>query len=58
MLLATLEKRPDIAATLHASFERMLSRYREVQRVSPEFAPKPKPRRDYRQRRRTGREAQ
>jgi DTW domain-containing protein YfiP len=50
MLLATLEKRPDIAETLHASFERMLARYREVQRASPELAPKPKPRRDYRRR--------
>ena len=31
MLLAGLEKRPDIAETLIASFERMLARYREVQ---------------------------
>ena len=30
MVLAGLEKRPDIAETLHASFERMLARYREV----------------------------
>lgn len=50
MLLATLERRPDIAETLHASFERMLARYREVQRSSPELAPKPKPKRDYRRR--------
>ena len=28
MLLAGLEKRPDIAETLNASFERMLARYR------------------------------
>ena len=31
MLLSSIEKRPDIAVTLHASFERMLARYREVQ---------------------------
>src|SRR5246500_2795546 len=51
MLLAALEKRPDIAETLHTSFERMLARYREVQRALPELAPKPKPRRDFRRRR-------
>jgi DTW domain-containing protein len=50
MLLANLEKRPDIAETLHASFERMLARYREALRVLPELAPKPKPKRDYRRR--------
>src|SRR6201996_5477754 len=43
MLLAGLEKRPDIAETLNASFERMLARYREVQGSMPELAPKPKP---------------
>jgi hypothetical protein len=57
MLLATLEKRPDIADTLHAGFERMLARYREVQHISPELAPKPKPKRDYRRRRHAGRGA-
>ncbi len=31
LLLAGLEKRPDIAETLNASFDRMLARYREVQ---------------------------
>ena len=51
MLLAGLEKRPDIAATLNGSFERMLARYREVQRAMPELAPKPK-KRDYRRRKR------
>lgn len=40
-ILAGLEKRPDIAETLHASFERMLTRYREVQAEMPELAPKP-----------------
>ncbi|MEA2895611.1 MAG: tRNA-uridine aminocarboxypropyltransferase [Bradyrhizobium sp.] len=50
MLLAALEKRPDIEATLSASFERMLARYREAQHSMPELAPKPKPKRDYRRR--------
>jgi DTW domain-containing protein len=48
MLLAGIEKRPDIAETLHASFERMLARYREAQSLLPELAPKPRPKRDYR----------
>jgi hypothetical protein len=52
MLLANLERRPDIAAMLHGSFERMLAKYREAQRVLPELAPKPKPKRDYRRRKR------
>jgi hypothetical protein len=52
MLLAGLEKRPDIAETLHTSFERMLAKYREAQSVMPELAPKPKPKRDWRRRKR------
>jgi DTW domain-containing protein YfiP len=52
MLLAALEKRPDIEATLNASFERMLAKYREAQAVMPELAPKPRPKRDYRRRKR------
>ena len=52
MLLGHLEKRPDIAETLHASFERMLARYREAQLIMPELAPRPKPKRDYRRRKR------
>jgi DTW domain-containing protein YfiP len=54
MVLARLEKRPDIEATLNASFERMLARYREVQGTNPELAPRPKPRakRDFRRRKR------
>ncbi|MEA2819219.1 MAG: tRNA-uridine aminocarboxypropyltransferase [Bradyrhizobium sp.] len=52
MLLAALEKRTDIEATLNASFERMLARYREAQAVMPELAPKPRPKRDYRRRKR------
>jgi tRNA-uridine aminocarboxypropyltransferase len=52
MLLSALEKRPDIAGTLHASFERMLAKYREAQAVLPELAPRPKRKRDYRRRKR------
>ncbi|MDD1533901.1 MULTISPECIES: tRNA-uridine aminocarboxypropyltransferase [unclassified Bradyrhizobium] len=53
-ILAGLERRPDIADTLHASFERLLTRYREVQAEIPELAPKPAPkgRRDFRRRKR------
>jgi hypothetical protein len=50
MLLSSLERRPDIAETLYASFERMLARYREAQHVLPELARKPKLKRDYRRR--------
>jgi DTW domain-containing protein len=50
MLLSSLEKRPDIAETLHASFERMLTKYREVQGSLPALAPKSRPRKDYRRR--------
>jgi DTW domain-containing protein YfiP len=52
MLLASLEQRPEIEATLYASFERMLARYREAQSVLPELAPRPRPKRDYRRRKR------
>src|SRR5476651_1004365 len=52
MLLAGLEKRPDIAETLNGSFERMLAKYREAQSTMPELAPRPKPKRDYRRRKR------
>jgi len=51
ILLAGLEKRPDIAAALTDSFERMLARFREVQAEMPELAPKPR-KRDFRRRRR------
>ncbi len=53
-ILAGLERRPDIADTLHASFERLLTRYRAVQAEMPELAPKPAPkgRRDFRRRKR------
>ena len=49
LLLAGLEKRPEIAETLNAAFDRMLARYQEVQAEMPELAPKPK-KRDYRRR--------
>jgi DTW domain-containing protein YfiP len=52
MLLAGLEKRPDIEATLNGSFERMLAQYRATQGTMPQLAPKPKPKRDYRRRKR------
>src|SRR3979490_2215538 len=52
MLLAAIEKRPDIAETLHAILERMLARSREAQSVLPNLAPKPRPKRDYRRRKR------
>jgi tRNA-uridine aminocarboxypropyltransferase len=52
LVLGALEKRPDISATLNATFERMLARYREVQRAMPDLAPKPK-KRDFRRRRRS-----
>src|ERR1700733_2812410 len=52
MLLSAIEKRPDIAATLHASFERMLVKYRDAQLTMPELAPRSKPKRDYRRRKR------
>jgi hypothetical protein len=51
-LIAALEKRPDIAETLNAGFERMLTRFREVQGTNPELAPRPKPKRDFRRRKR------
>src|SRR4051794_30255208 len=52
MLLGALEKRPDIAETLHASFEHMLDRYRKAQAALPDLAPKPPRKRDYRRRKR------
>jgi DTW domain-containing protein len=54
LLVGSIEKRPDIAATLNASFERMLARYREVETTHPELTPRPKLRgaADFRRRRR------
>jgi DTW domain-containing protein YfiP len=48
MLIAGLEKRPDVEETLNGAFERMLAKYREAQATIPELAPKPKPKRDWR----------
>jgi DTW domain-containing protein YfiP len=45
MLLARLEKRPEIETALHASFERLLARFRETQAVAPVPA---RPKRDWR----------
>jgi hypothetical protein len=53
MVLSHLEGRPDIADTLNASFTRMLKRYQEVQNDQPLLAPKPRPKRDFRRRRRS-----
>jgi DTW domain-containing protein YfiP len=52
MLVAGLERKPEIEATLTASFERMLATYRDAQATIPELAPKPKPKRDYRRKKR------
>ena len=52
LVLSYLERRPDIADTLNASFARMLERYREVQDEQPLLAPKPRPKRDFRRRKR------
>ena len=52
MLVAGLERKPEIEATLTASFERMLATYRDAQANIPELAPKPKPKRDYRRKKR------
>ena len=53
MLMGALERRPEIETTLKAAFERMLTRFREVQHSNPALAPRPKPRRqrDFRRRR-------
>lgn len=48
MILSRLEGRGNIETELNACFERLLTRYREVQSTMPELAPKPKPKRDYR----------
>ena len=51
LLISALEKRPDTASALQAAFARMLARFREVQASTQELAPRPKPRRDFRRRR-------
>jgi DTW domain-containing protein YfiP len=52
MLLSGLEKRLEISETLDATFERMLAKYREAQILLPDLAPKARPKRDYRRRKR------
>src|ERR1700756_414018 len=52
LVLSRLEGRPDIAETLNLSFTQMLKRYREVLEEQPSLAPKPRPKRDFRRRRR------
>ena len=52
LVLSYLERRPDIADTLNASFAQMLKRYQEVQDEQPSLVPKPRPKRDFRRRRR------
>jgi DTW domain-containing protein len=52
MMLSSLENRPEIAEALHASFERMLTKYRKFQGDQPVSARRPRPRRDFRGRRR------
>ena len=52
MLVAGLERKPEIETTLVVSFERMLATYRNAQATIPELAPKPKPKRDYRRKKR------
>jgi DTW domain-containing protein YfiP len=47
LVLSRLEGRPEIETTLNATFQRMLSQYKDVQTTMPELAPKPK-KRDYR----------
>lgn len=42
MLIARLEHKPAIETVLGESFERMLTRFREVQKSNPELAPRPK----------------
>lgn len=50
MLIARLENRPEFEAALRDSFERMLTRFREVQKSNPSLAPAPK-KRDWRRKR-------
>lgn len=48
LLLAHLEKRPEIADALFGAFDRMLTTYREAVKAHPKFLPKPRPKRDWR----------
>jgi len=51
MLLARLEKRPEIESALQASFRALLARYRAAQTGHPALLPPPKPKKDWRRRR-------
>jgi DTW domain-containing protein len=53
LVLSYLERRPEIADSLNASFTRMLKRYREAIEEQPSLAPRSRPKRDFRRRRRT-----
>ena len=53
LVLSCLEGRPAIAETLNFSFTQMLKRYREVLEEQPSIAPKPRPKLDFRRRRRS-----
>jgi len=57
MLMAELENRPEIEATLRATFGRMLARFREVQETNPGLVPRERPPRrgDFRRRKHGGR---
>jgi DTW domain-containing protein YfiP len=55
LLLARLEKKPEIADALFGAFERMLAKYREAVTTHPELLPKQKPKRDWRKGRKPGR---
>lgn len=52
LLISTLEDRPDIRQTLEGAFQRLLVKYRQVAATMPELVPPPKPRRDWRRRKR------
>ncbi len=52
MLLSRLERREEIATSLHASFDRLLAKYRAAQAAGSDVAPKPVARRSGRGRRR------
>jgi tRNA-uridine aminocarboxypropyltransferase len=52
MALSGLEQRPEIAEALNASFERMLTKYKEFRDQMPGAAPKPRLKGNFRRRRR------
>jgi len=52
LLISRLEERPDIRQTLERAFQGLLVKYREMAATTPEQLPPPKPRRDWRRRKR------